>query len=388
MAEQKLDQVIEFSELQHCRRGYLLKYFGEVWETVNCGNCDSCMTPKEEIDATEISYKILSAVIRTGERFGANHVVDVLLGKGTKKIKELGHDDLPVFGVEKKYEKEEIRHFITALLSLGFLAKNDGQYPTLRVSDLGKESLKYRQKIFLAKPRNVKESVSKKQTEDLDFDQTLFNKLKVFRKELADQKNVPPFVIFSDVSLREMSHYLPLSLESFSRITGVGAMKLTQYGELFLRIIQNYAQEHGKEEIPIPMRQKDVKASHKLNQRVGEDGLNDRSKRSGSLQSSGSTFQKTKELFTQKLSLVEIAEQRGVNPGTILTHLETLIEEGEQVDIAYLAMDADRLRQIRSAFKEAGGFTLTPVRRILGESFTYEELRLARVFIQIESKVL
>lgn len=387
MAEQKLDQVIEFSELQHCRRGYLLKYFGEDWQAENCGNCDSCMTPKEEIDATEISYKILSAVIRTGERFGANHVVDVLLGKNTKKIKELGHEDLPVFGVEKKYEKEEIRHFITALLSLGFLVKNDGQYPTLRVSDLGKESLKYRQKIFLAKPKNVKESVVKKQTVDLDFDQTLFNKLKVFRKELADQKNVPPFVIFSDVSLREMSHYLPLSLESFSRITGVGAMKLTQYGELFLMIIQNYAQEHGKEEIPIPMRQKDVKASHKLSQRVGEDGLNERSKRSGSLQSSGSTFQKTKELFVQKLSLMEIAEQRGVNPGTILTHLETLIEEGEQIDIAYLAMDANRLRQIRSAFKEAGGFTLTPVRRILGESFTYEELRLARVFIQMESKI-
>lgn len=387
MAEQKLDQVIEFCELQHCRRGYLLKYFGEVWDTVNCANCDSCMTPKEEIDATEISYKILSAVIRTGERFGANHVVDVLLGKGTKKVKEFGHDDLPVFGVEKHYEKEEIRHFITALLSLGFLAKNDGQYPTLRVSDLGKESLKYRQKIFLSKPKNVKIAGTKKQTGDLDFDQELFNKLKIFRKELADQKNVPPFVIFSDVSLREMSHYFPQSLESFARITGVGAMKLTQYGEQFLNIIQDYARIAGKEEIVIPQRQKDMKAGSSFERKAQSGKLHDSASTERRSQSSGTTFQKTKELFLQKLTLVEIAEQRGLNPGTVLTHLETLIEDGEQIDIDHLALEPGRLRQIRSAFKEAGGFTLTPVRKILGESFTYEELRLARVFIQMEKRV-
>jgi ATP-dependent DNA helicase RecQ len=252
MAEQKLDQVIEFCELQHCRRGYLLKYFGEKWETKNCGNCDTCITPNEDFDATEISYKILSAVIRTGERFGINHVADVLLGKNTKKIKDLSHDLLPVFGVEKHFQKEEIRHFIRSLLSRNLLMKNDGKYPTLKVSEMGKASLKYREKIMLSKPRNVSEAFDKKHQKDLAFDSALFKELQILRKELANRKNVPSFVIFSDVSLREMSHYFPQTMESFQKITGVGAMKLTQYGELFLKIIKKYARENRMKEIPIP----------------------------------------------------------------------------------------------------------------------------------------
>lgn len=259
MAEQKLDQMIEFSELRHCRRAYLLKYFGEKWEIENCGNCDTCITPKEEFEATEISNKILSAVIRTGERFGMNHVIDVLLGKSTQKIKDLGHQRLPVFGVEKKFGKEEIRHFMVSLLSRGLLIKNDGQYPTLRVSDAGRDFLKYGEKILLSKPPNVQVTRAKKREGDLDFDAALFKELQILRKELANQKNVPAFVIFGDVSLREMSHYFPQTLDSFQKITGVGAMKLTQYGEQFLDIIEGYCREHHKKEISIPLRQKDLK---------------------------------------------------------------------------------------------------------------------------------
>jgi ATP-dependent DNA helicase RecQ len=375
MAEQKLDQVIEFCQLSHCRRGYLMKYFGENWELENCGNCDTCITPKEEFDATEISHKILSAVIRTGERFGMNHVIDVLSGKNTKKIRDLRHDILPVFGVEKKFQKEEIRHFILALLSRNLLVKNDGEYPTLKVSEEGREFLKYREKISLVKPQVVQKTVVKKRQEDLDFDSALFKELQILRKEIANQKNVPPFVIFSDVSLREMSHYFPQNLESFQRITGVGAMKLTQYGEQFLAIIKYYARENDKEAKDIPLRQKELK----LKGRFGGE-----SEMVGKSASSGQTFQKTKELFLQKLSLSRIAERRGLNTGTILSHLEKLLEEGEKIDIAHLAPSAQRLEKIRAAFKESGGPILAPVRRLLGEDFSYEELRLARIFIKNE----
>jgi ATP-dependent DNA helicase RecQ len=375
MAEQKLDQVIEFCQLSHCRRGYLMKYFGENWELENCGNCDTCITPKEEFDATEISHKILSAVIRTGERFGMNHVIDVLSGKNTKKIRDLRHDILPVFGVEKKFQKEEIRHFILALLSRNLLVKNDGEYPTLKVSGEGREFLKYREKISLVKPQVVQKTVVKKRQEDLDFDSALFKELQILRKEIANQKNVPPFVIFSDVSLREMSHYFPQNLESFQRITGVGAMKLTQYGEQFLAIIKYYARENDKEAKDIPLRQKELKLKGKFG---GESEM------VGKSASSGQTFQKTKELFLQKLSLSRIAERRGLNTGTILSHLEKLLEEGEKIDIAHLAPSAQRLEKIRAAFKESGGPILAPVRRLLGEDFSYEELRLARIFIKNE----
>lgn len=259
MAEQKLDQVIEFCQLSHCRRGYLMKYFGENWELENCGNCDTCITPRQELDATEISHKILSTVIRTGERFGMNHVIEVLLGKNTKKIKDFRHDMLSVFGIEKTFRKEEVRHFILALQSRNLLLKNDGKYPTLRVSEEGRRILKYREKISLVKPPVVQKTVAKKRQGDLEFDAALFRELQILRKEIANQKNVPPFVVFSDVSLREMSHYFPQNLDSFQRITGVGAMKLTQYGEQFVAIIQAYAQENAKVSKEIPWRQKDFR---------------------------------------------------------------------------------------------------------------------------------
>ncbi len=263
MAEQKLDQVIDFCELQSCRRAYLLRYFGEKWEAKVCGNCDSCTTPRELCEATEISNKILSAVIRTGERFGINHVTDVLLGKATPKVKSISHDKLSVFGIVKDFGKEEIRHFFVALLSRDLLMKNTGKYPTFAVTDAGRDFLKYREKNSLAKPMVVPKTAVRKKIGDLAFDADMFKELQILRKELANQKNVPPFVIFSDVSLREMSHYFPQSLESFQRITGVGAMKLTQYGDQFLKIIGNYARERRIKEIIIPIRQKDLRQYEK-----------------------------------------------------------------------------------------------------------------------------
>lgn len=375
LAEQKLDQVIEFCELQHCRRAYLLKYFGENWETENCGNCDTCLNPKEDFEATEISRKIMSAVIRTGERFGINHVVDVLLGKNTKKIRDIGHNQLTVFGIEKKFDKEEIRHFIQSLLSRKYLMKNEGKYPTIRVSDMGRDALKYGERIILSKPQEVMKRVAGKQKGDLSFDSALFKELQILRKELANEKNVPPFVIFSDVSLREMSHYFPQTLDSFAHITGVGAMKLEQYGEMFLGIIRSYANENGKRELEIPYRQKVLKSTEK---NTGD--LSAQMKP----QSSAGTFLITKELFMKKLPLHDIAAERGLKPGTILNHLEKLIEEGVEIDIEYLAPRPERLKQISAAFKESGGYMLAPARQILGEKCSYDELRLARIFIKRE----
>ncbi|MGL5831475.1 MAG: HRDC domain-containing protein, partial [Candidatus Altimarinota bacterium] len=152
----------------------------------------------------------------------------------------------------------------------GLLAKNDGQYPTLRVSEAGRDFLKYREKIALTRlsgvqkipkirktqTKNVKGISSRKAAMDLDFDAILFEKLRALRKNLADERNVPPFIIFGDVSLREMCHYFPRSLESFQKITGVGATKLEQYGEDFLGVIESYVHEKGLEEKIIPARSK------------------------------------------------------------------------------------------------------------------------------------
>jgi ATP-dependent DNA helicase RecQ len=344
----------------------------------NCGGCDSCLSPRERINATEISYKIMSAVVRLGERFGVNHVIDVLQGKKNKKVVELGHERLPVFGIEKNYHKDELRHFIQCLIGQNYLMKTTGEYPILQMTEVGKDALKYREHIFLAKPRMVQETLKKKVEGDLIFDAVLFEQLRTLRKELADEKNVPPFVIFSDVSLREMAHYFPQSLESFQHITGVGAMKLTQYGELFLGVIRKYAEEHGKKEIPIPQRNSaKMSLGKKPSERVAQ---------SKKVKVGGATFQQTKDLLSEKLSIVDMAKKRGLSEGTILSHLEKFVEAGESIDITYLAMPAERFAKIRDAFQKSGGLILTPVLKILGSDYSYEELRLARVFLQLESR--
>ena len=301
-----------------------------------------------------------------------NHIADVLLGSNTQKIRDLGHNKLPVYGVEKVLPKEAIRHFILALQTRKYLIKNDGEYPTLRVSESGKDFLKYREKITLPKPPTILKVGGKKLMGDLDFDQLLFRELQVLRKEIANQKNVPPFVIFSDVALREMSYYFPQSLDSFARISGVGAMKLTQYGEQFLKIIVNYAKKNSVKEIIIPLRSKDINIKEKL---LKSTSKNRKSK------SSSATMQFTRELISQKLSLADIEKKRGLSYGTILTHLEALIDDGDDVDISYITFPQERLGQIRSAFEKSGGYILTPALKILGEGFSYEELRLARVLI-------
>ncbi len=233
---------------------------------------------------------------------------------------------------------------------------------------MGKILLKERNKIILTKPKTIQKTFGKIAENDLSFDAALFRELQVLRKALADQKNVPPFVIFTDVALREMSHYFPHTSARFQKISGVGAMKLTQYGEQFLKIIQTYTREHNKEELPIPSR---TTRSHKT--------LSSRGTRTST---TASTYQKTKELFLQKLSLPTIAKERGLSIGTILTHLEKLTEDGENIDIAYLKLPAEDLTKIQAAFKKSGGFALTPVHKALEENFSYDELRLARIFIK------
>ncbi len=366
-AEQKLDQVIEFCELQKCRRAYLLKYFGEDWQQENCANCDTCITPSESFDATDISNKVLSAVIRTGERFGANYVIDVLLGKKNKKVLANGHDSLSVFGIEKNFTQEEIKYAIQGLLSIGLLAKNDGEYPTLKVSTEGKKHLREELNITLSKPKFAKQITSAKQEGELAYDQNMFKELQALRRKLAEEKNIPPFMIFSDVSLHEMSYYYPQNFANFQKISGVGAMKLAEYGDKFLKVIQNYSNENNIQERDIPNRGRNKKSESKPKLR---------------LENATSTYQQTRSLFLTKLPISEIAERRCLSQSTIITHLEKIIAEGEKLDLSHITFPEDRFRKISEAFLQSGGLTLAPVLRILGEDYNYEELRLARLLLQ------
>ena len=372
--QKKLAQVVEYAELRTCRRAYLLSYFSEKQEAEICGGCDVCLTPKEEVDATIITQKILSAIVRTGQRFGGRYVMSVLRGARVKKVLELGHDKLSVFGIAKDASEEEILYFINLLVAKGLIAKSDSEYPTLYLTNQGKKFLNNREKIILPAPQFEKEPEAERKKGALEYDVALFEQLRALRKSLADQKGVPPFVIFSDVALQEMAYYFPQTKESFLQISGVGAMKLEQYGEKFMSIIRDYAKENNLicRDAPAGRLGNNRRQAMHGNQDVPAGRLYRRE---------NSTYAETKKMLNAGLTIEKIAGARGLSQGTIIDHIEKLKASGEEIAIEHLRLPEERFQKIKSAFEKSGGMMLSPVREILGEDFGYEELKVGRLFL-------
>ncbi len=360
-AQKKLRQVIDFCELNRCRRRYLIEYFGETWKEGNCGGCDVCLSPRELFDASIVSQKILSCVLRTGERFGASYIIDVLCGKGNKKVCERGHDRLSVFGIVKDFGKEELRQITGSLIENGLLVKHDDRYPTLRMTNSGREFLKQKRELLLPEPKVECTVVDDRSAIDGEFDPVLFEDLRILRKKIADEKEVPPFVVFGDVALREMAARYPQSLDGFSRISGVGAKKLATFGERFLAVISSYAKKHGKTEMPVSFRS---------------------TRKKSVVKKTGSSYKETKKMVQQKLPVAEIVRLRGLTETTILSHLEKLAENNGRLEMEYLKPLPERFKKIRSAFQQSGGWALKPVKEILGGEFSYNELKLVRIFLR------
>jgi ATP-dependent DNA helicase RecQ len=255
LAKQKLDTMAAYCESLTCRRAYVMHYFGENWKKDTCDNCDRCVTPRESFDATEIAQKILSAIMRTGERYGITYVIDILKGSRTAVALERKHETLSVFGiVGNEYHKDDLRNIAQQLLAKGLIEKTQDEYPIVRITATGTAWLSARENISLIRPDI--EKISSKQIDvcATTHDSELFELLRELRKDLASEKNVPPFVIFGDRTLIEMATYFPQSLESLSNIFGVGAQKLKIFGPKFLAILQEYAREQKLNEQPIPQR--------------------------------------------------------------------------------------------------------------------------------------
>ena len=356
-AQRKLAQMVQYSELQSCRRRFLLGYFGEALEEGSCDGCDVCSTPTEEFDATVISQKLLSGVVRTGERFGAKHVIDVLRGANVSRVRELGHDRLSVHGVAGDTSEDELHRLIEQLLEKGLLAKQGDRYPTLAVTDAGWRFLDARERLVLTRPIRTDGAAAAPRTRELDYDRGLFEKLRLLRKELADEMGVPPYVVFGDRSLQQMAHYLPQTRDDFSRVSGVGDAKLAQFGDRFLELVRGQTLERGLTPRAMPVRRRSSRRA-------------------------GPTNQETKRLIGQGLSIAEAAKRRGLAETTVLGHLESLAEAGEEVEMGHLSLPAERLEAITAAFRETGGPQMAPVRAILGEGYSYEEIRLARLLLQ------
>ena len=252
-AQRKLAQVIEFCQLTACRRRYLLDYFGESdAQPPNCGACDNCLAPTEEFDATVIAQKILSAVIRTGQRFGIFYISLVLRGSKVKRVIERGHDKLSVYGIVNDYTDDDIKEIAAALLERGLLRKNDGDYPTFGVTQEGRRFLINRELLTLTRRKRDTSGrrtatgnghASDRRREAAaqgNCDEALFGNLRGLRLRLAKEGDVPPYVVFNDRTLRDMARAKPQNPDDMLKVSGVGAAKLERYGVDFLAAIQEH----------------------------------------------------------------------------------------------------------------------------------------------------
>jgi len=238
----KLNIMVGFAEASTCRRRILLGYFGEQVQE-DCGNCDICLHPPERFDATEDARKALSCVFRVGQRFGMGHVIDVLRGSRNERLMQLCHDRLSTYGIGVDKSQEYWGSLLRQLVHNGCLEQDVGNYSVLKLTAAAWPLLRGERKMTMAAPRLkpvAREKPTRRKAGAVDYNEKLFEKLRVLRKKLADEAGVPAFVIFADTSLAEMAAHCPTDQEAFRLIHGVGASKLERYGPIFLKEIRTF----------------------------------------------------------------------------------------------------------------------------------------------------
>ncbi len=239
----KLDAILGYCELTSCRRLTLLSYFGDKQENA-CGNCDNCLQPVRSWDATEAARKALSCVYRTGQRFGAHHAIDVLLGKAVDKVRHYGHQHLSTFGIGKDLNEQQWLSVFRQLVTQGFLAVDWEAHGALRLTDACRPLLKGERTLLLRQDEDGKGIVRETKRSEASFssarDEQLWQELRALRKRLAEEQNVPPYVILHDAVLIEMVKRRPKNPLQLGRISGIGDRKLARYGDEFIAIIRRH----------------------------------------------------------------------------------------------------------------------------------------------------
>jgi ATP-dependent DNA helicase RecQ len=251
IARDQLRQIVHYAEASGCRRAELLRYFGESFESGNCGGCDNCLTPRATFDGTLAAQKLLSCVYRIREKtpfdVGLNHVVEVLTGANTDKIHRWNHDKLSTYGIGREHSRGEWQSIGRELTRIGYL-RQTGKFGTLELTAEGLAVLRQRKPIVLTQPMTAPEEKERApRAGEITCDEELFESLRQLRKTLADERNVPAYIVFSDVSLRQMARHYPANDDQLARINGVGEKKLKEFGAAFLSEIAAHLQQHPRQ---------------------------------------------------------------------------------------------------------------------------------------------
>ena len=238
--QHKLNAMGAFAQAQTCRRLVLLNYFGENRQTP-CGNCDICLDPPKQYDGLVEAQQALSCIYRAGQRFGLGYIVDVLRGSNNQRIREYGHDKLAVYGIGKDKSQEHWVSVLRQLIHLGLITQNIANYSALQLTESARPVLRGEVPLQLAVPRiqNIKPRQTARSYGG-NYDKKLFAKLRKLRKSIADEENIPPFVVFNDATLIEMAEQCPVRANDLLLINGVGERKLERFGDAFMALIREH----------------------------------------------------------------------------------------------------------------------------------------------------
>ena len=346
----KLDAMLALCEMVSCRRQALLAYFGDLMEQ-GCGNCDTCLEPVATWDGSVAAQQALSAIYRTGQRFGVTYLIDVLLGKADERIKQFGHDKQSTFGIGKALDEKQWRSVFRQLVAKSLVEIDFEGHGSLKLTDACRPVLRGEQTLMLRKDVQVaktKRDKYEKRQPDGIADSALWNALRAKRRELADAQDVPPYVIFHDATLMAMVEARPRNHQQLSRISGVGERKLDLYGDEFLAVLAEFDE-----------------VSHET--------------------AAADTVIETLDLFRLGYSVEQVASQRGLKEDTIYTHLAKGLEAGSVrfEDVLELApQEIADIEALLLSMPEAQRNALKPVYEQLGGEYSYGVLRCVRAALQ------
>ncbi len=359
IGKQLLLETAAYAESSLCRRKILLHYFGEEYEEDNCGNCDNCLNPKKQVEAKDQLCAVLETIIALKEKFKAEYVIDVLLGKETSQVLSYQHEDLEVFGSGQGDDERTWNAVIRQALIAGYIDKDIENYGLLKVTKAGHAFLKNPVSFKIVKDvdfEDIEEEVPMKGGASCAVDPELYSILKDLRKKIAKRLELPPYVIFQDPSLEAMATTYPITLEELQNIPGVGAGKAKRYGEEFVKVIKAHVEENEIER-PEDLRVRTVANKSKLKVSIIQ-------------------------AIDRKIALDELAESKGLEFGELLDEIEAIVYSGTKINIDYFLheiMDDEHIDDIFEYFKESESDSLEDAIEEFGMEYSEEEIRLIRI---------
>jgi ATP-dependent DNA helicase RecQ len=351
-AFQHLDDMDRYCRGAVCRHQALVNYFGQPYEAGSCGACDLCLGETEPVpDALVVAQKILSCVARVKESFGVGHVISVLRGENTENVRRRGHDKLSTFGLLQKHGKAEVRDWIYQLLGQKVLLQVGDEYPILRLNDASWEVMRGKREVRLVQLARGKKR-EKARTETVSWegvDPELFEALRRLRRQLAEERKVPPYVVFTDATLRQLARQRPTTPEKMRLVSGVGEAKLRDYGERFLEAIR----QHGG----VPAAPPQAEAAPAARRAPADERT------------------EAFALFRQGVSVAEVMERLGQGHSNVLNYLHDYIGAERPRSLAPWVPD-DVYQRVAAAARRFGTERLQPLLVALGDEVPTEAVRL------------